>query len=255
MNIDNARQEQHFHLFTQGDQRGLNYIYEKQYRSIFLFASRILQNEHAVNMIINDAFISAWDRRLSMKSYLHIVRSVRMFSRWKCLTYLKSKAGKVAREMSSSDFLENTTAMSTDPFSEMELRDGELVEDEQWQLFQKAMSYLPEGRREILALHTRGLHDKDIADVVGKPPQYIAREIKSSVNLLHIIIERLVKAGKAYNNRPHILGSGNEVYLTSQQLTIYKLYCVKKYSIARIAAELNLTTFQVIKQLKIGGGR
>ncbi len=63
-----------FLRFKGGDEKGLAYIYAQLNKPLFKHGLRIVDNEFAVDTIVQEAFLKAWAYRERMTSLFHTYR-------------------------------------------------------------------------------------------------------------------------------------------------------------------------------------
>ncbi len=150
----NLQDEQQLCLnFQKGDKSAFENIFRFYYRSLCVFASRILQNDEEAEELVQDFFVKFWEKReqisidSSLKSYLF--RSVKNL----CLNNLKHEQIKIQHARTVIAEAENKEF--SDQFIEVDLQKD----------IEKSIAELPEKRREIFRLsREEGLKYREIAD-------------------------------------------------------------------------------------------
>lgn len=240
--------ERYFQLFKEGDERGLNYIYNLLINPVLRFASKIIQDEFEIKTIVQDAFLITWLHRSTIKNFMHIKAYIYNRVRWDCYSYLKGSINKTRRWMISLEhYQENGLSLAVhDP--EKEIAHQEQILAEQIQLIEQAIPYLPENKKTLIELRRRGFSYKKIARDAGLSYQNIIHREKAIIKELKSITIRLEKVATASKKKPEISITDYEIYLSPLQTQILKLHYENYLSINQISIELHLTQFQIIEQ-------
>lgn len=247
ISINEVEANKYFELFVLGSEKGLAYVYNRFYRYALNYAHSISQDNFEIKSVVQDVFLLIWIRRKYMKDISHIKHSIPVYVRWRCRDYFKQRQRKNTCIISPLNFYENSEFLAYDPQEEKEQWNKALVEQELLQLIQNAIPYLPGNRKIYVDLYRRGFSCKNIAKFFGLSYQHIAQEISRGTGELKPIATRLRMAADASKKRPIILVSDCEIYLNKQQVKILRLR-ENNYDFSRIAEELNMTQFQVLKQ-------
>lgn len=156
------------------------------YKRICAFGYRYIPDASAVEDIIQDVFLSLWERKKdfehpdSIKSFLYTT------ARNKCLNYLKHK--KVIRKHESSLIKE----LESDQFFI-----GHVIEEEVFNQLHSEINMLPEASQKIMILSLKGKKIKEIAQQLGisentvktqKKLAYAKLRIKLSSDLKGILL-------------------------------------------------------------------
>jgi len=236
----------HFHLFKLGDETGLNYIYNNLYKPIFYYARRIIEDSFAINSILQEAFLRAWDFRTRMTSMLHLFRFIRLCVRWGCYEYLRKKVSKFHRSFMHLEFLENSHYASFNPEDEPESRYLSEKDHEHLERIEKAIPYLPANRQTIIRLYMLyGLNYKEIAQRFAAPYQHITTEIQESIESLKSMLLAPAQKQAVIRKNHH---DNYTAHLPPEQVQIYKLRHQDKYSFDRISQETNRPLADVVNQ-------
>ncbi|RBL89733.1 RNA polymerase sigma factor [Chitinophaga flava] len=241
---------EYFQLFREGNERGLNYIYNKLYKSVFSFARKIIQDEFEITTIIQNAFKLIWDLRNTMQNVAHIKAVICNSVRWGCYNYLRSGYSRIKRGTMSLEHYEDQgiSLAVYDPQREIIQWEKALDEQEKVDLIEKAIEHIPEKRKKIMQLILQGYSYKQIAKVTGQSHQYIVAEEERCIRILQPIIDRIRKAHDASKQVKPICISDYKIYLSPLQTRIFELFYENGYSFPEISKELYSAQGEIIRQ-------
>lgn len=237
---------EYFRLFREGNQKGMNYIYNLLYNTVFSCARTIISDEFEIMTIIQDAFNLIWNRRSMMENIEHIKNYLCKRVKWDCLTY--SVKGK-NRPLSLESFQEQGISLAIfDPQEEAAHRERQLTDEENLDLIWKAQEYLRPKEGKLIKLMLECYSYAEIVTITGYTRQFINREEKRLIKKLSPYIERLKKASQQANYQYASNIAYYEKFLTPLQIMIMKLYYEKGYTFHQISEELNITITKVMKE-------
>ena len=229
--------------FTNGEEAALTYVYTRLYKPVLRYALRITGDEFASHTIVQEAFLRAWQCRQRMTSMLHLLRFIRLCTRWGCYDHFRQPATRFGRRLLHADCLDHAPAAACHPEAAAEQAAAAAREQERIALVQRAIPYLPGNRPTILALHFRyGLSLKQIARRFAAPCQHISREVQESIGALQRMIGRAKPAGPAAP-RP-----GREELLNERQRRICQLRLERQYGFDQIARELGIPVWLALQE-------
>ena len=142
--------------FKKGDPAAFRGVFELHYKRICAFGYRYIPDASTVEDIIQDVFLSLWERKKdfehpdSIKSFLYTT------ARNKCLNHLKHK--KVIRKHEASIIKE----LESDQFFI-----GHVIEEEVFHQLHSEIKMLPEASQKIMILSLKGKKIKEIAQQLG----------------------------------------------------------------------------------------
>lgn len=240
---NNARDQEYFIRFINGEEAGLTYLYKLLHKKLLRHGLQIVRDEFVVNSAIQEAFLKAWGFRERLTSVLHTYRFLRLNVTWKCYNYYRQPN----RRIIYTDSLDNYT----DAFYQSEPEDAEQafrVTEEQLQSIYNVIPYLPANRKTILALYFKyGLSYKQIAKRFASSSQAVNHELQTGLEHLKSIIHTKKKLDNApataYSVSPHY-----PECLQGEQLQLFRLRFEKKWSFETIAAQMNLSVGYVQQQ-------
>ncbi len=143
-------------LFKKGDPAAFRGIFELYYKRICAFGYRYIPDASEVEDIIQDAFLSLWERRKDFEHQDTIKSFLYTTARNKCLNHLKHK--KVIRKHEAPLIKE----LESDQFFT-----DHVIEEEVFSQLHKEIKMLPEASQEIMILSLKGKKIKEIAQQLG----------------------------------------------------------------------------------------
>lgn len=143
-----------FEKFRIGDEPAFRFFYDKYYSALCLCGFKILKDEQFVHDIIQEAFITLWKNRNSLKSELHLKMFLYQTVRHRSLDYLKNKRvqEKYIRECLWVEDEECYT--------------NEVIEQEVHRLVIQEIKQLPEEQKRVVLLHLEGKDNAEIAEIM-----------------------------------------------------------------------------------------
>lgn len=149
----NDLQEDTIRLFGLGDEQAFRAIYDKYALALRYFACKYLEDDQAVDDVVQDAFVSLWNKRghfaheHPMKAYLYnVIRNA-------CLNIIRrrkveSKYLNAHREDDTSTFLDD------------------VLEAEIFQVVSQAFGTLSPAAKRVYELSMEGKNQYEIADIL-----------------------------------------------------------------------------------------
>lgn len=147
-------------------------IFRKHYRPLFQYALKFIDMEDDAHNIIQDIFMTVYEKKLHQKNKNHLKPYLFNAVRNSCLNFLKHKK-VVNRHLAEVSFR----------LKEMELRDyggseQSLIEKETFETIHQAIGSLPELQREVILLSRfEGLKNQEIANKLNVPVRTIETRI------------------------------------------------------------------------------
>lgn len=236
---------QYFLLFQQGSPRGLTYLEEKLSKSLHYFARKTIQNNFEIDTIIQDAFLWIWDHRQDIQGWEQLKGFLYKQVHWRCLKYLRKRTITISLELYDD---KGISLAISDPQKESEELERARIDQENWDLIEKALPYLLPSKKIIMDLLKRGFSHKQIGKHLDKTSQAVGREAGKIIKELVAITKRLKTIAIAFHQKLIIPVANYEAYLNPMQALIFKLHNEKGYCLAQIALELKMTPFKVLKK-------
>jgi|SRR5665647_185728 len=233
--------EDHYYTgFRNGDEKAFGYVYAQYYRPLYRHGYQIVDDEFAVNCIVNEAFLKGWQWREKMESMKHIYCFIRQEVNWKCYSYLSNPSNRFHRELVHSEYIGNL------PDGQGE-EEHHTLADQKLKAIEEALPYLTGNRQTIMTLYFKyGYSYKRIARRFGTSNQAVSREVQQSLEGLRKIVHAQRRLNDPKPERParqlHTEGMDEE---TRQ---VFSMRYVEKLGFTEIAAKLQLPLERVQQQ-------
>lgn len=238
-----AKNDEHFMRFIQGDESGLARLYDVLYKPLLKHGSKIVSDEFVVNSAIQEAFLKAWNFRHRLTSVLHTYRFLRLNVTWRCYDYYNNHDRHLHIVYS------NNIDSYPDVFYQAE--DAEQIlalTEERLQSIYNVLPYLPPNRKTIFTLYFKyGLSHKQLARRFGSSSQAINHELLQGIEQL----KKIIHTKKKLEQRSTILNNTTTCYpecLQGELLQLFKLRYENKWSFETIAGQMNLSVPYVQQQ-------
>jgi RNA polymerase sigma-70 factor (family 1) len=164
----------------EGDNRAFDILFRKYYPRLFAFAQRFIQDEDLSKDIIQEVFITFWERRATFKS-ISTEGFLYKMVRNHCLNYIRDQKvfeNKTVKLENASKLEElyRIAIVKDEPYY--------LIEDELNKEIENVLKKLPETCRKVFELsRTEGLMNKEIAErmnfSVKNVEKYISQALKA----------------------------------------------------------------------------
>lgn len=162
-------------LFKQGDRRTFKVLFERLYQIQCLFTNRYTNNLAAAEDIVQETFLTLWNRREEMTSLGHIKSFLYLANRNAALDYLKHQKIRAQYEQQT---LETGTTENFEHY---------VIAEEVEQILLNIQENLPEKCKQIFILAMQ-----------GKDNETIAAELNISVNTVKTQKKIAYKKLKSY---------------------------------------------------------
>lgn len=235
-----------FIRFSNGDQSGLTYFYQKFRRPLLRHGQTITADEFVIHSSIQEAFLKAWNLRQRLTGIGHAYRFIRLNVTWKCYEYYRKPGNQFHKRIILTDFNEGFVLPS--PWQEWDEQENAAwkLNEERLQSIYKAMPYLPADRQTILTLYYRyGLSYKQIAKRFSTGNQTIYLELQKGIEFIKKVIQR---------DQPRKLvvstadSSPYSESLHGEMLHLFRLRYEQKLSFDTIASQMNLSVSYIQQQ-------
>ena len=143
--------ENHIKRINQGDIKAFKEVYNHMFKSLCLYAYKILPEEDVVSDVVQEAFIIMWKKRTEFnsmsgsKAYLYTVVRNRIID--------ELKARK--KEVSKTEFVQSIEF------------DNQITKEETYKLLHEAIATLPEQTQNVVNLSMNGNSNPEIAEELG----------------------------------------------------------------------------------------
>ncbi|MBZ9629435.1 sigma-70 family RNA polymerase sigma factor [Salegentibacter sp. LM13S] len=234
-----------FKLLQQGHPDALEFIYNKYHRNIFWVGRQILDDDFAVETLVQDTFLILWEKRDRIERPEHIYYFLRMVMKRECYTYFTTPKNKFFRTVNSLESYENYQEYlhGYDP----EKKDHHLLSHEaQQKAFDRIRRVFPllstERKRLIELCLKYNFRYKIIGQVMGSSIIHTSNEVKRAIE----DIKNIIHQGSTLETKPKPLVAVKiKGMMTEEQEKVFQLRSEKQYSFASIAKELNLSQKEV----------
>jgi len=165
-----------FRRFQEGEELAFRQIFDKYYRPISYFATKILNDDRYSEDIVSETFQKAWERRDRFATRKHLENFLYLVTRNGCISHLRSLRVSQSTDeqwvkLAGADFGQEGTAL------DLERVQAKLIE-----AILTKMEQLPGG------------HVLRMSYIEGKSTREIADELDISENNVYIIKSRSLKA-------------------------------------------------------------
>lgn len=189
-NIDkyiSLKDEELLVLIQRGENNAFKFLFKKYYSRLYSYALRFVSNEEIAEDILQEVFITFWEKRNILKS---ISMSSLLFCmvRNACLNYLKHKA---LVENLSIEYLSDTNGEERLFMTDFALSaDEQTLYDELKVQIKNVISILPERAREVFLLSRfKGLKNREIAEKLNISTTAVEKHISNSLKKISIYLK------------------------------------------------------------------
>lgn len=234
-----------FELLQQGHPDALEFIYTKYYRNIFWVGRQILDDDFAVETLVQDTFLILWEKRDRIERPEHIYYFLRMVMKRECYTYFTRPKNKFFRKVNSLEGYENYQdyLAGYDPKEDIQHHKDHEAQQKAFDRIKKVFPLLNAERRRLIELCLKyDFRYKTIGQVMGSSITHTSNEVKRAIE----DIKNIIHQGSTLETKPKlVLAVKIQGKMTKEQEKVLQLRTKKKYSFASIAKELNLSQEEV----------
>lgn len=171
--------EELFNMMKKNEGNAFKFIFKKYYNRLLGYAMRFVQDRETAEDIIQEVFMSFWEKRQLLKS-ISLSSLLFCMVRNASLNYLKQK---VLVDKFPIEYIENIDGEERLYSLDFALSaDEETLYEELRRQIQEALSVLPERSREVFLLSRfNGLKNKEIASKLGISTTAIEKHISKSL--------------------------------------------------------------------------
>lgn len=154
------------------DARAFDFLYQKFFSKLYAAAYKRLQNRELTEEVIQDLFISLWERRKTLE--INTTIEAYLFSSVKYLVIAQYKKNNLFEQYS------NTVLQNDDSnFTEQMVAFDELNE-----AYQQALQALPERCREIFLMKRTGLSQREISERLDISEKTVENQMTKALKIL-----------------------------------------------------------------------
>ncbi|EFK36260.1 RNA polymerase sigma factor [Chryseobacterium gleum] len=234
-----------YKLLKKGNPSSLEHIHLRYKRLLFWIGKQMLEDDFAVETLVQDTFLKLWLHRDSIETPNHILGFLRFVLKRDCITYFNTPKNKFARLTASLESFENYQdyIVGYDPVQDKEHLLRQESDQKNFDEVNKVLKVISPKRKYLIELCLQyGFQYKPIAEAMGSSVKDISNEVTRAINDLRKILR------ENSNDEPPIKSKKNEVKqneLSGQQIEIIKRRFREKSSFAIIARELKLSEKEV----------
>lgn len=231
-----------YELLKKGNPASLEYIHFRYKRLLFWIGKQMLDDDFAVETLVQDTFLKLWLHRDSIETPTHILGFLRFVLKRDCITYFNSPKNKFARLTASLESFENYL-IGFDSLQDKEHLLQQESDQKHFDEVNKMLNVINPKRKHLIELCLQyGFQYKPIAEAMGSSVKDISNEVIRAIDDLR----KILRANS--NEKPAIESQKNKVQqdeLSSQQIEIMNRRFEQKSSFAVIAQELKISEKEV----------
>ena len=171
-----------------GDNQAFDVLFRRYYPRLFAFAHKFVQDEDLSKDIVQEAFITIWEKRITIKN-ISIEAFLYKIVRNNCLNYIRSikifenKSVKL-ENASKLEELYRIAVVKNEPYY--------LIEDELNREMESVLKTLPETCRKVFELsRIEGLMNKEIAEVMHFSVKNVEKNISLAIKAFNKYLDRM----------------------------------------------------------------
>jgi RNA polymerase sigma factor (sigma-70 family) len=234
-----------FNLLQQGHPDALEFIYNKYKRTLFWVGRQILDDDFALETLVQDTFLILWEKRDRIERPEHIYYFLRMVMKRECYTYYVRPKNKFFRTVNSLESFENYQEYlhGYDPEKDdLQLLNHE-VQQKAFDRISRVLPLLSPERRRLIELCLKyDFRYKAIGQLMGTSITHTSNEVKKAI----VDIKNIIRQGNNPETKPKpLLAVKIQKEMTLEQEKVLQLRTERQYSFAAIAKELNLSQKEV----------
>ena len=234
-----------FELLQHGHPDALEFIYNKYYRNIFWVGRQILNDDFAVETLVQDTFLILWEKRDRIEGPEHIYYFLRMVMKRECYTYYVRPKNKFFRTVNSLESYENYQEYihGYDPEKEDQNLQNHETQQKAFDRIRRVIPLLSAERSRLVELCLKyDFRYNTIGQVMGTSIIYTSNEVKSAIE----DIKNIIHQDSTLEKKPKpVVAVKIQRKMTPEQERVLQLRTEKQYSFASIAKELNLSQKEV----------
>jgi RNA polymerase sigma factor (sigma-70 family) len=232
-----------FELLQQGHPDALEFIYNKYKRSLFWVGRQILDDDFAVETLVQDTFLIFWEKRDRIERPEHIYYFLRMVMKRECYTYYVRPKNKFFKTVNSLENFENYQEYlhGYDPEKDdLHILNHE-IQQKAFDRISRVLPLLSPERRRLIELCLKyDFRYKPIGQLMGTSITHTSNEVKKAI----MDIKNIIRQGSNLKPKP-VLAVKIQREMTQEQEKVLQLRTERQYSFASIAKELNLSQKEV----------
>ena len=140
-------------IFSRGD---LKKIFDMYYKSLVMYTNKFLPLKAECEDLVQDIFINIWESKMTFPDDISIKVYLYKSTRNKCYNVIKHKKVRENYALSTLQSLDDDNLFL-----------NQILQEEIVRKLYKAISVLPERKKEIIKLSLRGLKNNEISENLG----------------------------------------------------------------------------------------
>ena len=158
---------------AQDDVRAFDFLYQKYFSKLYGAIYKRLQNRDLTEEVVQDLFISLWERRTvlaistSIESYLFSSVKYLVIAQYKKNNLFEKYSNSLNQEVNNDNFTEQAVAF-----------------DELNEAYQNALKLLPERCREVFLLKRSGLSQREISEKMDISEKTVENQMTKALKVL-----------------------------------------------------------------------
>lgn len=175
-------------LIREGNKEAFRQLFYKFYPRLLRYAVRYVNDENIAEDILQDCFISFWERKNSIR-YISISSLLFCMVRNACLNYIKHNS---LIENISVDYVFDIEGEEKLYSLDMQLSPDELLFQKELKIqISKAISLLSDRTKQVFVLSRfRGLKNNEIADELNITTKAVEKHITKSLKIISSYLEK-----------------------------------------------------------------
>ncbi len=232
-------------LLKKGNPTSLEQVHVRYKRLLFWLGKQMLEDDFAVETLVQDAFLKLWLHRDSIETPDHMICFLRFVLKRDCITYFNAPKNKFTRLTASLESFENYQdyLAGYDPRQDKQHLLTQESDQRNVDEVKKVLNLLDPKRRHLIRLCLEyGFHYKPIAEAMGSSVKDISNEVSRAIDDLRKILK-----GSSFEQpgKKTLSNNGQSDNISSQQREILKRRFEQKSSFTVIARELKLSEKEV----------
>ncbi|MGY5850411.1 RNA polymerase sigma factor [Salegentibacter sp. F14] len=234
-----------FELLQQGHPDALELIYSRYYHNIFWVGRQILDDDFAVETLVQDSFLILWEKRDRIERPEHIYYFLRLVMKRECYTYYTRPKNKFFRTVNSLESYQDYQdyLAGYDPNEDFQHQKDHETEQKAFDRIRNVLPLLSSERKRLIELCLKyDFSYKVIAQVMGTSITHTSNEVKKAIE----DIKNIIHQGNNLETKPKPVSAVEmQGEITPEQEKVLQLRNERQYSFAAIARELSLSQKEV----------
>jgi RNA polymerase sigma-70 factor (ECF subfamily) len=168
--------EQLLGKMAEGDREAFTFLYRRYWEGLFVTAAKTLRGKDEAADVVQDVFLSLWNRRKELNIQGSIAAYLHTCVRYKCINYIE-------KNITRRDYLLLLTEVEINNFPAS--AESNLVLKEMQETISKTVSKMPPKMQEVYKLSRQEhLSYKEIAEYMSISVETVKKHIQHALNLI-----------------------------------------------------------------------